>query len=138
MNNEELNKKLAEFAGIKVLGIIPAGEPKGSLWGEIDMTDFAVYPSETTARSLCDFPQSLTDLFRWITPECNKRHYIASVCTYEGDLCQGRLVPEPKFDYLPIYADWQKKGKEALALSLAVEKLVDKEEKIAKEVKDEP
>jgi len=84
------------------------------------------------------FTEDLNALFKWITPEVNKRHYISSVCSYEGDLCQGRLVPEPKFDSLPIYQNWQRKGKEALALSLAVEKLVDKEEKIVKEVKNEP
>ena len=66
---DERNKKLAEWAGIKVLGISPANEPSDSLWGEIDMTGFALYPGETRARSLCDFPNDLNACFKWLVPK---------------------------------------------------------------------
>ena len=69
MTNDALNEKLAEWAGIKVLGISPAGEPKCSLWGEIDMTGFALYPNDDTARRLCDFTSSLDACFRWLVPK---------------------------------------------------------------------
>lgn len=74
--NMDINEKLAGQAGIKVLGILPAGEPEGSLWPEIDMTGFALYPGETVARRLCDFPSALNACFKWLEPPLWEKYRI--------------------------------------------------------------
>ena len=128
----ELNEKLAGQAGIKVLGKSPAGEPEGSLWGEIDMTGFALYPGETVARRLCDFPSDLNACFKWLVPKLKEKS--SDVCIYfaisEDDTvwtCEieiSRYKGESRAAIEETVAETP-----ALALCVAIEQLIDKEAK---------
>ena len=68
---EELNEKLLEFAGFKVLGIVP----EGSYWGEMDLTGFAVYPGEFRAKKMPFLPRDLNACLRWLEPELKARNW---------------------------------------------------------------
>ncbi len=117
--NKELNRKLAEFAGIKVLGVVLAGEPRGSLWPEIDMTGFAVYPNETRARTLCNFPEDETACFKWLVPLAIDKIMAEQECS--SDVA-----------YAILFKKWLQEleliiPEAALALCLAIEKLIDQQ-----------
>lgn len=100
MDKQELNKKLAEWAGIKAEQFEHMGDiDKGT--GELP-----------------DFTQSLDTCFKWLVPK-----YIAKVCKLPMGLTSVMNI------YAFLFAEWlkvmQEKIEPAPALCLVIEKLVD-------------
>ena len=114
----ELNEKLARWAGIKVLGIVPDGTPEGSYWGEMDLTGFAVYPGESDASKLCDFTSSLDACFKWLVPKLREYGIMMAILD----------------DFTWLFNIYNEKSihdgvgeTPALALCKAIEQLIDEE-----------
>ena len=109
---EELNKKLAEWAGftkadIKKRYYFTIGGERVPKW----------YPPDSEySDKLPNFPNSLDACFKWLVPEYEKRYGIYAKADL---LCK----------WLDLYENNQRyKDKPALALCKAIEKLIDSEE----------
>lgn len=104
----ELNKKLAEWAGFTY-------SPETNIW---------VYPSGIECLELPNFPQSLDACFKWLMPK-----YIKTIMEQKG-LTYGYaywLMWEKWWQEL-VNNDYSRKDIEpALALCLAIERLIDEE-----------
>ena len=117
---EELNKKLAEWAGFKV----KAKVIKGSL-RQFPSTVFELYdPNNKECRFFPDFTQSLDACFKWLVPEAIKRfgtipvYYAACEAMYAA-------IEAKEFRKKCSTLEALYDGKPALALCLAIEKLID-------------
>jgi len=106
--NEELDKRLAEWVGFVYCGC-PGG---GYFWMRPDGGHSPEYPIFTNSLDAC---------FKWLVPK-----YIAEVCVLPMGLTSIMSI------YAFLFAEWlkvmQEKVEPALALCLAIEKLIDKEE----------
>ena len=107
MTEEELNKKLAEWAGFQ------------EKWGEIIAPNGAIW----WENELPNFTQSLDACFKWLVP----RLWICNITLEEGIFWDVHVS-------IPDYHGRNKHGSgqalsenPALALCLAIEKLIDKE-----------
>ena len=112
--NEELNKKLAEWAGLIV--ILPdEGATDG--WDMREDTHLGYH-----SIGWIDFTQSLDACFKWLVPK-----YLAEVSQLPMGFSSIMAI------HAHLFAEWLKimneKIEPALALCLAIEKLVDSEAK---------
>lgn len=104
MDEQELNKKLAEWVGVDSFPIYPTGYD---------------YP---------DFTQSLDACFKWLVPRLAEW----SISNKERD--EGEVLPYAEIGYRndsnkwSYFEEWAETP--SLALCLAIEKLIDKEVKV--------
>ena len=113
INEQELNKKLAEWAGFTY-----RDTPHGNCWTDPDgMPHFD--PLSRTA----SFPQSLDSCFKWLVPlainELTKIGHFAPATMKLFQLWYDELVT--------LAGDSSNTKRAALALCLAIEKLIDNE-----------
>ena len=115
----ELNKKLLKFAGFEILSIVPRTE--GSMWPDIDMTGFAVYPGKTRTGIAPIFLDDLNACFEWLEKPLVD-YFIANTSS----------EIEYKHAYFSFLCNWlanyilDEPHKPALALCQAIELLIDK------------
>jgi len=110
MKNEELNKKLAEWAGFRGEQIRVQG-----------LLDVLVHAPEGTeyVGDLPNFTQSLDACFKWLVPKIEGLQQI--ILQPDGDVWYlGMTVDDGLYENIGYDA--------ALALCLAIEKLIDDEE----------
>ena len=122
MNEQELNKKLAEWAGFQFIRVDltpfhkKPDDYQTNYWYAFNHW---VYPDGTKTKGNCpDFIQSLDACFRWLVPK-----YIAEICKLPMGLTSIMSI------YAYLFAEWlkvmQDKVEPPLALCLAIEKLID-------------
>lgn len=102
MNEQELNKKLAEWAGVPLMAV-----------------DFG-FPSSDVMYEPPNFTQSLDACFKWLVPN----HDITSIMFLYTD---DEVICKVEVAWSKEYEGIANIGKEALALCLAIEKLINKE-----------
>ena len=112
--NEELNKKLAEWAGFR-LGISPYGDecllyPDGGWARDEDMTS-----------DFLSFTKSLDACFKWLVPKIEGLQQIILQPDEDGRWYLGMTVDDELYENIGFDL--------ALALCLAIDKLIDSEVK---------
>lgn len=126
MENEELNKKLAEWVGFKRL----AEEAYPSIYKTCPIVLWEL-PYGVYHEDLPNFTQSLDACFKWLVPKLCRweiRNYIPHIVTYD----KPRAEIATTYGGNPaIHGGWLYGEAEAetpaLALCLAIRKLIDKE-----------
>jgi len=124
-NEQELNKKLAEWTGFKQL---PRGRTgwhyelceKVMNWMPPDKIGQATWYS---VHKLPDFTKSLDACFKWLVPRASEDGYEIAIST-EGKDYYGELFSQGQGDHFQAKAEIP-----SLALCLAIEKLIDGEAK---------
>jgi len=110
IDKQALNKKLAEWAGFKEFN-----------WSE-DESGILMWSDEGKCREWLDFTDSLDACFKWIV----KDNWAVSINSKTTCIL---TIPRPKGVYGSDNYVGQRKGEPALALCLALEKMIDSEEK---------
>ena len=114
MNEQELNKKLAEWAGFEF-----SHRNTGALGRS---ADWWIYPNGGYTSELPGFTQSLDACFKWLVPKlnnCELTSFHKSTLTLRYHFTSG--AKEDGNTY------WSYGNTPALALCLAIEKLIDSE-----------
>ena len=129
--HEELNRKIAEFAGFEHQEYLPS-------FFHRDRQEGWFYPDGTFRFDLPDFTDpdlGIAYLFKWVVPEVNKRRYAIALyideygcysCEFDGEVYAGSIEEG--------CGEYESDGDSAsMALCYAVEKLIDA--KVPSEVK---
>ena len=113
MNEQELNKKLAEWAGFKSTDVpdVLNYQQGHKEW---------CYPNLRCKLDLPTFTQSLDACFKWLVPKL--KHYELSNWAWKKHTGWAGIEKIERIEYRFAIADTP-----ALALCLAIEKLIDKE-----------
>lgn len=115
MSNEELNKKLAEWAGFKDAHIDDLGHP---IYRKVSVRTGA----DWEWAKIPDFTNSLDTCFKWLVPKLTVRYPLIHFNTNDDNYsCCSIGANGNKY-----FSGW---GTPALALCKAIEQLIDKESK---------
>ena len=107
----ELNKKLAEWAGFREEFELETG------------VGFWVYPDGKGDNDLPNFPNSLDACFKWFVPD-HDITCIMFIYTDDEVICKVEVAWNKEYEGVAEI------GKDALALCLAIEKLIDGEKDV--------
>ena len=114
---EELNKKLAEWAGLQRVHILPDASFNDLPGG--------CYAWDNQYRVFCNFTDSLAVCEKWLMPKLTQNYYLnLSVDDLGADARIYRKVKSTSGDLVALYQD----KTPALALCKAIEKLIDEAE----------
>ena len=128
---KKLNEKLARFIGCRVIKKKMGFEKNGNPIWLFCGCDKGIMENHTDCNYhypnlLIDFTDSLDACFKWLVPKLWKQGYKIILTNYDDDVCQASIL----FGY---NSHSEKDANPALALCLAIEKLISSESKGGKE-----
>lgn len=125
MNEQELNRKLAEWADTKVDCWQCHGLGSSHWLGRCLVCNSTGKLLLSNSNVCPDFTQSLDDCFKWLVPKGDVSILMREVHHNDGKVFTQVTVNKDFVDYYGDAVEGQMEDKAALALCLAIEKLFD-------------